>query len=103
MSHPSKDWLLRYLDPLEGATIVGVRVTGDPELGDFPVLVVKPRKGAVPQDLFDQIAQDPTLSDEERKQASEGIVALEIARDEEGNGPGFLYGLHRPPTTARTR
>lgn len=70
---PASNWLLNYLTPLVGATILKVEVRrhdscGRPEL--WPVLHVKTKKG-------------------ER-------LSLELSQDEEGNGPGFLFGLPFP-------
>lgn len=60
------DWLLAYLKPLEGATIL--RSLARLEDGEvWPTLLVRTTEGQ--------------------------ILRLEVSRDEEGNGPGFLFGL----------
>lgn len=65
-------WLERYLEPLKGATIFGVKIkVEDGEV--WPVLVV----------------ENLTLAEGE-------TLELEISRDEEGNGPGFIFGLPVP-------
>ncbi len=78
MSHPDADFLKKYLAPLKGATITAVKVSTEDEgegLGyshvqAWPTLVVKTKDGQ-------------TLN-------------LEISQDEEGNGPGFIFGLPFP-------
>ena len=71
------EWLLRYLAPLEGATVERVEVKREDEFGYvelWPVLHVRTAKGEA--------------------------LELELSQDEEGNGPGFLFGLPHPdPTT----
>lgn len=99
MSEP-KEWLKHYLAPLEGATIERVIFTDDDELGDFPVLLVKVKEGAVPPELYEQIAEDPEVEDASRAAAKEGLLPIEVSRDPEGNGPGFLLGLPHPGSLA---
>lgn len=65
-----ESWLEAYLKPLVGAEIVSVG-TFDDGAGLWPVLNVKTKDGQT--------------------------VKLEISQDEEGNGPGFIYGLPDPP------
>jgi hypothetical protein len=65
----AKEWMEAYLKPLSGTVIRQVKVRED-ELGQWPVLVIQPLKG----DVFE----------------------IEIGRDAEGNGPGFIFGLPRP-------
>lgn len=68
-----KVWLEKYLEPLKGATITGVKVKTEDEGGyteDWPVLTMKFSDGHVGE--------------------------VEVSRDEEGNGPGFLFGLPMP-------
>ena len=67
------DWLKKYYGSLEGATInkVSVKVEDDmgwPQL--WPVLHVTLKDGST--------------------------ADLELSQDEEGNGPGFMYGLPLP-------
>jgi hypothetical protein len=68
-----KEWLEKYLEPLKGATITKVAVKTQDEGGyseDWPVLTMK---------------------------FSDGYVGdVEVSRDEEVNGPGFLFGLPVP-------
>jgi hypothetical protein len=71
----SAEWLNEYLDPLVGATIEkAYAIQNDGET--WPTLEVITKDG-------------------ER-------LTLEIGCDEEGNGPGFLFGLERPQKKART-
>lgn len=67
-----KTWLERYLKPLVGFTVTEVEArVEDGHVWPVIHLVMKDRKGA------------------------ENII-LEISRDEEGNGPGFVFGLPKP-------
>jgi hypothetical protein len=68
MSHPDAEFLKDYLAPLKGAMIVDVSVSEEEE-GAWPVLTVQ------------------TKTDR---------LTLEVSRDEEGNGPGFIHGLPFP-------
>ena len=70
MTPEERVWMLRYLQPLKGCRIEHVSLSDD----GFPTLraVKKPR--GKPAERF----------------------TLEVSRDEEGNGPGFLFGLPRP-------
>ena len=72
MSYPSKAWFKKYLAPLVGSKIVAVGVNAD----GFPTITVE-------KDV-DEVGQ-PGIS-----------TKLEISRDEEGNGPGFIFGLPNP-------
>jgi len=65
-----KEWLEAYLKPLVGATITKVEVAPDEYDSDecWPKLHVK--------------TKDVHYT-----------TVLEISRDEEGNGPGFIFGL----------
>jgi hypothetical protein len=63
-----KTWTDRYLEPLIGAKVYNV---GEDEEG-FPYIELLPAK------------------------AGESPIRLEISRDEEGNGPGFIFGLPHP-------
>jgi hypothetical protein len=68
-----KEWLEKYLEPLKGATITEVEIKTKNEVGypeDWPVLTMKFNDGHVGE--------------------------VEVSRDEEGNGPGFLFGLPMP-------
>lgn len=65
-------WLEDYLRPLVGAEIVGVDVHVEDEYEAWPRLTVRLRNGTK--------------------------LTLEVSRDEEGNGPGFLFGLPIPET-----
>lgn len=73
MSHPDADFLRDYLAPLKGATIVAVGVNEEDDDGfpeAWPTLKVRATDGQT----FD----------------------LEVSQDEEGNGPGFIFGLPHP-------
>jgi hypothetical protein len=67
-------FLKRYLAPLEGATIVGagakVQDDGTGFVEAWPLLKVQAKDGTT--------------------------YTLEISQDEEGNGPGFVFGLPFP-------
>ncbi|MEO8423525.1 MAG: hypothetical protein ABI595_06375 [Actinomycetota bacterium] len=69
MDIAEQEWTSRYLAPLVGATITEVGITDDEDI-DLPNLHVRLTTG------------------EE--------CVLEISRDEEGNGPGFIFGLAYP-------
>jgi hypothetical protein len=97
------EWLVEYMAPLKGAKIVEVTFKRDPELGDFPVLLVEPTAKQFPPSYWGEMAQAPQQegeSDEEfaerRVHATRKLIAIEISRDEEGNGPGFVFGLPLP-------
>lgn len=71
MSHPNVEELTKYLQPLVGATIekVEAHVDEDDDFGEaWPRIYV-------------------TLPGEKEQRM------LEVSRDEEGNGPGFIFGL----------
>ena len=70
MTMTAEKWLTRYLKPLVGAKIVSVDTTDD-GAGLWPVLNVLTSDGK--------------------------LLKLEISQDEEGNGPGFIFGLDDPP------
>lgn len=64
-------WLRKYLAPLEGATITKAEVV-------------------VQDDGFGLMQEWPRLT----VRAKDGeTYELELSRDEEGNGPGFVFGL----------
>jgi hypothetical protein len=63
-----KSWAQKYYEGAIGLTIVGVEIDED----GFPVL----------------------LCTDKARPAVE--VRLEVSQDEEGNGPGFLFGLPTP-------
>ncbi len=68
MSKMSSAWTKKYMAPLVGSKIVGVGVTED----GFPFITVEATE----------------------KNGFSGL--LEISRDTEGNGPGFIFGLPEP-------
>jgi hypothetical protein len=97
------EWLVKYMAPLKGAEIVDVTFKRDEELGDFPVLIVKPAPGIFPPGYWEEMAEAPKEDGEtdaefaERlEHAKRGVIVIEISRDEEGNGPGFPFGLPLP-------
>jgi hypothetical protein len=67
-----KKWWSEYLTPLIGGEIVevGTKTERGPHTGHWPYLKVQTKDGQE--------------------------VRLEVSRDEEGNGPGFLFGLPKP-------
>lgn len=73
MSHPDADFLRDYLKPLVGATIMSVEAKVEDDGGyaqAWPVLNVVAQSGEK--------------------------YELEVSMDEEGNGPGFVFGLPFP-------
>jgi len=78
MSHPDAEFLKKYLQPLVGCKVTKVEVTveDDEFSGEeaWPVIwVQKPGPKATAE-----------------------VFKLEVSCDEEGNGPGFLFGLPLP-------
>jgi hypothetical protein len=74
-ARPAGAWLKDYLSPLVGCTITGVdALVEDGEA--WPRIKVRLPEGH----LIDGTNQ----------------IELEVSRDEEGNGPGFLFGLPIP-------
>lgn len=69
-----KEWLQKYLAPLAGATILGVGAKIDREEGYPQVWMTLKVSPAGSNEIFD----------------------LEISQDQEGNGPGFIFGLPFP-------
>lgn len=70
--HPRYEFYANYYGQLEGCTITNTRVENeDGQL--WPVLTVTTPDGEV--------------------------FSIEVSRDEEGNGPGFLFGLPVPSRT----
>jgi hypothetical protein len=67
-----KDWISNYLKQLVGCTITEAFAVSD-DSGIWPVIVAT--------------RQDGTKFN------------LEISRDPEGNGPGFIFGLPNPMLT----
>jgi hypothetical protein len=97
------EWLVKYMAPLKGAKIVDVTFKRDEELGDFPVLIVQPTAKQLPPSYWKEMANAPREDEEtdeefaERQdRAKRKVMAIEISRDEEGNGPGFPFGLPLP-------
>ena len=81
-SDKERKWMIEYLTPVVGCTIIEVGVTEADEFGDaFPYLKV--RKPAT-------------------KTAEAEEFTLEVSRDEEGNGPGHLFGLPSPGSSVTT-
>ncbi len=81
-SDKERKWMTDYLTPVVGCTIIEVGVGETDEFGSaFPYLKV--RKPATKY----QEAEEYTL---------------EVSQDEEGNGPGFLFGLPTPGTSVTT-
>jgi hypothetical protein len=77
-----RKWMIEYLTPAVGCTITEVGVTEADEFGDaFPYLKIRR-------------AATATAEAEE--------FTLEVSRDEEGNGPGHLFGLPSPGSSVTT-
>ena len=73
-------WYEQYFGALVGATITGFELKkeeDDPEFPDYPGDEYWPTYTA--------------------KLADGSMVTLELSQDEEGNGPGWLFGLPTPP------
>jgi len=67
-----KSWMVKYLESMVGGKITSVGETvSDEDEVSFPYFIVKHPKY--------------------------GELKVEVSRDEEGNGPGFLFGLIDPP------
>jgi len=84
MSHEETErkWMIDYLTPAVGCTIIEVGVGKDDGCsGAFPYL--KLRKPGT-------------------KTAAAQEFKLEVSQDEEGNGPGFLFGLPSPGSSVTT-
>jgi hypothetical protein len=70
LTDQDKDWKLKYYSFLKGAKIINVEIFED--------------------DLFTGTDQNwPVIIIEKNGQTFE----LQLSRDEEGNGPGFMFGL----------
>lgn len=81
-SDTARKWMIEYLTPAVGCTIYEVGVTEADECGDsFPYLKI--RRAAT-------------------KTAEAEEFTLEVSRDEEGNGPGHLFGLPSPGSSVTT-
>ena len=63
-----QEWLEKYYQGLEGYTVIATSI----DSFGFPVLLMQKGTG--------------------------GMRCVEVSRDEEGNGPGFLFGLPAPKT-----
>ena len=74
-------WMKAYLKPLEGLTVT--KVTLDEE--DFPVITLKVPKGHT---WVNDNGETCKWGDKE--------IEISVSCDEEGNGPGFLFGLPMP-------
>lgn len=81
-SDKERKWMIEYLTPAVGCTIFEVGVTEADECGDaFPYLKIR------------RAATATTEAEE---------FTLEVSRDEEGNGPGHLFGLPSPGSSVTT-
>lgn len=81
-SDTERKWMIEYLTPLVGTTITEVGVTEADEFGSaYPYF--KTRKAAT-------------------RTAEAEEMTIEVSQDEEGNGPGFLFGLPSPGSTVTT-
>jgi hypothetical protein len=81
-SDKERKWMIEYMTPMVGTTITEVGVTEADEFGSaYPYF--KTRKPAT-----------ATAEAEE--------MTIEVSQDEEGNGPGFLFGLPSPGTSVTT-
>ena len=77
-----RKWMIDYLTPAVGCTIIEIGV-GEDEEGEEGYPYLKLRKPAT-----------ATAEAEE--------YTLEVSRDEEGNGPGYLFGLPSPGSSVTT-
>jgi len=66
---PEKKWLVKYYEGAIGFKIVGATISPD----GFPQLICQRGRGKTREE-----------------------IKLEVSRDEEGNGAGFLFGLRYP-------
>ena len=81
-SDTENKWMRDYLAPLVGTTITEVGVTKADEFGSaFPYF--KTRKPATAKAHAEE-------------------MTIEVSQDEEGNGPGFLFGLPSPGSSVTT-
>jgi len=69
-SNKRATWIREYLKPLVGCTITKVDANVEDELEVWPAIQVTTKLGQV--------------------------FNLEISQDEDGNGPGFIFGLPTP-------
>jgi hypothetical protein len=78
---PEKLFLEQYMQPLVGCTITAVRVKVE-DGQCWPVIVAQSirRRPGQPLEVFE----------------------LEISRDPEGNGPGWIFGLPHPGEKSKT-
>lgn len=81
-SDKERKWMIEYMTPVVGCTIVEVGV-GQDEDGEQGFPYLKVRKPAT-------------------KTAEAEEYTLEVSQDEEGNGPGFLFGLPSPGSSVTT-
>jgi hypothetical protein len=81
-SDKERKWMIEYMTPLVGTTIIEVGVTEADEFGSaYPYF--KTRKPAT-------------------KHSEAEEMTIEVSQDEEGNGPGFLFGLPSPGSSVTT-
>lgn len=74
-----KRFLERYLAPLVGCTITTVKIKVE-DGRCWPVITAKPIRAGRGNETFE----------------------LEISRDSEGNGPGWIFGLPHPGEESKT-
>ncbi len=77
-----RKWMIAYLTPAVGCTIIEIGV-GEDEEGEEGYPYLKLRRPAT-----------------DRAEAEE--YTLEVSQDEEGNGPGYLFGLPSPGSSVTT-
>jgi hypothetical protein len=77
-----KEWLEKYLKPLEGATINKVEILEEND----------------PRSIISNSEMWPIIHVSQSKEKGGEVFSLMLSRDPEGNGPGFLLGLPRPIT-----
>jgi len=73
--HTMTEWNKAYYGQLVGAKIVSLTIAVDEEMGEF-------------WPTFEVVLRDGTKR------------SIELSMDEEGNGPGFLFGLDAPDYAA---
>ena len=77
-----RTWMIAYLTPAVGCTIIEIGV-GEDEEGEEGYPYLKLRRPAT-------------------RTAEAEEMTIEVSQDEEGNGPGFLFGLPSPGSSVTT-
>lgn len=88
-----KAWMTEYYQSAIGLTIVGVEWLEEVDMG--PDATGNPLM--VKLDYYEQMPGLICTAPEGHPLHGTGPIRLDISRDEEGNGRGFLFGLIQPP------